>query len=129
ADLALAQGAPFGVPRPQAAPAPAAGVLGWIIAKQNEFYRQFSALIRAAKADGSAVWVLLGVSFLYGVFHAAGPGHGKAVISSYLIANGETWRRGIVLSFASALLQALVAVAIVGLASLAFQATRKAMCD
>jgi nickel/cobalt transporter (NicO) family protein len=37
------------------------------------------------------------------------------VISSYLIANGETWRRGVALSFASALLQALAAVAIVGI--------------
>ena len=61
-----------------------------------------SGLIRAAKADGSAAWTLLGISFLYGIFHAAGPGHGKAVISSYLVANDETWRRGIILSFASA---------------------------
>jgi len=38
------------------------GVLGWIFAKQAEFYRQFSALIRASKADGSAAWSLLGRS-------------------------------------------------------------------
>jgi nickel/cobalt transporter (NicO) family protein len=101
---AWAQPSPFGVGRPQPPPPPPTGVAGWIIAKQAEFYRQFSGLIRAAKADGSAVWTLLGVSFLYGIFHAAGPGHGKAVISSYLIATGETWWRGIVLAFASALL-------------------------
>ena len=53
----------------------------------------------------------MGISFAYGIFHAAGPGHGKAVISSYLVANEETWKRGVTLSFASALLQALVAVA------------------
>jgi nickel/cobalt exporter len=84
-------------------------------------------LIRAAKADGSAVWSLLGVSFLYGVFHAAGPGHGKAVISSYVIANEETWRRGVVLSFASALLQALVAVVFVGIAAALLRATAPTM--
>ena len=78
-----------------------------------------SATIRAAKSDGSAVWTLLGISFAYGIFHAAGPGHGKAVISSYLVANEETARRGIVLSFASALMQALVAVAIVAIVRLA----------
>ena len=61
--------------------------------------------------------------FVYGIFHAAGPGHGKAVISSYLVANEETWRRGIVLSFASALLQAFVAVAIVGIAAVLLNAT------
>ncbi len=124
---ALAQGSPFGTPRPQAPAAPVGGVLGWIFTKQAEFYRQFSGLIRAAKADGSAAWSLLGLSFLYGAFHAAGPGHGKAVISSYLVANGETWRRGVVLSFASALLQALVAVLIVGIAAALLNATASTM--
>src|SRR5262245_2104125 len=125
-DAAMAEGSAFGAARgPQAAPVD--GVLGWIFAKQAEFYRQFSGLIRAAKADGSAAWSLLGLSFLYGVFHAAGPGHGKAVISSYLVANEETWRRGVVLSFASALLQALVAVVLVGIAAALLNATASTM--
>jgi nickel/cobalt exporter len=128
ADLALAQGGPFGVPRGPAAPAPPAdGIAAWILAKQAEFYKQFSGLIRAAKADGSAAWSLFAVSFLYGMFHAAGPGHGKAVISSYVVANEETWTRGVVLSFASALLQALVAVAIVGVAAALLNATASTM--
>jgi nickel/cobalt transporter (NicO) family protein len=126
-DAAFAQTSPFGTPRPQATPAPVGGVLGWIFAKQAEFYRQFSSLIRAAKADGSAAWGLFGLSFLYGVFHAAGPGHGKAVISSYIVANEETWMRGVVLSFASALLQALVAVALVGVAAVLLNATAGTM--
>ena len=100
-DPALAQ---FGLNR--AAEPYVGGFAGWILHEQANFYRQLSSLIRAAKADGSAAYTLLGISFLYGVFHAAGPGHGKAVISSYMIANDETWRRGIILSFASAILQA-----------------------
>jgi nickel/cobalt exporter len=128
ADAVLAQAAPFGVPRPQAAPtSQIGGVTGWILAKQAEFYRQFSGLIRAAKADGSAAWTLFGLSFLYGIFHAAGPGHGKAVISSYVVANEETWKRGVVLSFASALLQAIVAVAVVGVAAALLNATAASM--
>ncbi|MBX3552699.1 MAG: nickel/cobalt transporter [Pseudolabrys sp.] len=91
------------------------------------FYRSLAGAIRAAKLDGSATWALLGLSFAYGVFHAAGPGHGKAVISSYLVANDETWRRGVVLSFASALLQAVVAVAIVGIAAVLLGMTGSAM--
>ena len=126
-DGAFAQGGPFGAPRTQAPAPPVGGVLGWIFTKQAEFYRQFSSLLRAAKADGSAAWSLLGLSFLYGIFHAAGPGHGKAVISSYIIANNETWTRGVVLSFASALLQALVAVAVVGLAAALLNATAATM--
>ena len=127
-DPALAQNSPFAMRRP-AAPAPAevGGMIGWVLAKQAEFYRSLSGLIRAAKADGPAVWGLLGVSFAYGIFHAAGPGHGKAVISSYLLANEETWRRGVVLSFASALLQALVAVLVVGIAAVILNATAKNM--
>src|SRR5436305_10669432 len=122
--------AQFGVPRPQTPPPPAPdGIAGWLLAKQAEFYRMLSGTIRAAKTDGSAVWLLMGISFGYGIFHAAGPGHGKAVISSYLVANEETWKRGITLSFASALLQALVAVAIVGIAAALLGATAKTMSN
>ncbi|MDH6175176.1 nickel/cobalt exporter [Bradyrhizobium japonicum] len=120
---------PFGAPRPaQAAEPEASGVIGWLLAKQSEFYRQMSATIRAAKSDGSAVWTLLFISFAYGIFHAAGPGHGKAVIASYLVANRETARRGIALSFASALMQSLVAILIVGISAWVLNATAKTMC-
>ncbi len=118
---------PFGGPRPSAEPQ-VGGIVGWLLSKQSEFYREMSSTIRAAKSDGSAVWTLLVISFAYGIFHAAGPGHGKAVISSYLVANQETARRGIVLSFASALMQSLVAVAIVGICAWLLNATAKTMC-
>ena len=126
ADHALAQ--PFGMSR-QAPPVEVGGFTGWILAKQAEFYRMLSGTIRAAKADGSAAYTLLGISFLYGIFHAAGPGHGKAVISSYLVANDETWRRGVFLSFASAIFQALTAIAIVAVAAVLLNATAKTMGD
>ncbi|WP_175619362.1 MULTISPECIES: nickel/cobalt transporter [unclassified Bradyrhizobium] len=133
AALALLDGAvhallaqnPFGAPR---AAEPQGGLIGWLLAKQSEFYREISQTIRAAKSDGSAVWTLLAISFAYGIFHAAGPGHGKAVISSYMVANRETARRGIVLSFASALMQSLVAVLIVGVCAWLLNATAKTMC-
>jgi nickel/cobalt exporter len=118
---------PFGGPRPSAEPQ-AGGIVGWLLAKQSEFFREMSSTIRAAKSDGSAVWTLLAISFAYGIFHAAGPGHGKAVISSYLVANQETARRGIALSFASALMQSLVAVVIVGVCAWLLNATAKTMC-
>src|SRR5690242_10695556 len=126
--VALAQGIPFGGGlRPSSPPPPADGIVGWIFAKQAEFYRLLSGSIRAVKTGYTAAAGLFGISFLYGVFHAAGPGHGKAVISSYLFANNETWRRGVVLSFASAMLQAAVAVAIVGIAAAMLGATARAM--
>ncbi len=126
---ALAQN-PFGVGKgaASAAEAEAGGVVAWLLAKQAEFYRAMSATIRAAKSDGSAVVTLLGIAFFYGIFHAAGPGHGKAVISSYLVANEETARRGIALSFASAFMQALVAILIVGISAWLLNVTAKTMC-
>ena len=127
-DAALAQAGPFGVGRAPAPPPAADGFVGWILAKQAEFSLAMRGMLRSAKADGSAVWGLLGLSFLYGIFHAAGPGHGKAVISSYVVANDETWRRGVILSFASAMLQAVVAVAFVGVAAVALNATMATMC-
>jgi nickel/cobalt transporter (NicO) family protein len=119
--------APFGGPRPSAEPQ-VGGIVGWLLSKQSEFYREMSSTIRAAKSDGRAVWTLLAISFAYGIFHAAGPGHGKAVISSYLVANQETARRGVVLSFASALMQSLVAVLIVGVGAWLLNVTAKTMC-
>jgi nickel/cobalt transporter (NicO) family protein len=123
----LAAQTPFGGPRLAAEPQ-AGGIVGWILARQSEFYREISGSIRAAKSDGSAVWALLAISFAYGIFHAAGPGHGKTVISSYLVANQETARRGVVLSFASALLQSLVAVLIVAIGAWLLNATARTMC-
>jgi nickel/cobalt transporter (NicO) family protein len=118
---ALAQASPFG-----AAPT-ASGFAGWVLSKQAIFYRALSATILMAKDDGSALWTLMGIAFVYGVFHAAGPGHGKAVISSYLLANDETWRRGVALSFASALVQSFTAILIVAVAAVLLGGTAKMM--
>lgn len=127
-DVATAQGLSLGARQPTTA-SPSASFFGWIFSQQAAFYRSLSSLIRASKTDGSAIWGLLGFSFLYGVFHAAGPGHGKAVISSYLVANNETWKRGVTLSFAAAMLQATVAIAIVAIGAAVLEVTAKAMGD
>src|ERR1700727_897116 len=123
----LAAQTPFGGPRPPMNEQ-AGGIIGWLLAKQSEFYREMSSTIRVAKPDGSAVWALLAISFAYGIFPAAAPGHGKAVISSYLVANRETARRGIALAFVSAMLQSLVAVLIVAIGAWLLNITAKTMC-
>jgi nickel/cobalt transporter (NicO) family protein len=120
---ALAQTTPFGV----APPAAPTGVNGWIFAEQARFFRALSSAIRQAKEDGSAAYGLIWLSFLYGIFHAAGPGHGKAVISSYLLADGSTIPRGIALSAISAFAQAVTAIALVGVAAVVLGLTARAM--
>ena len=107
----------------------ATGISGWLLAQQAMFGRMLSGAVRAAKADGSALWMLSGLSFLYGVFHAAGPGHGKAVITSYMFANERALRRGVILSFMAAALQGLVAIALIGVLALVLHATAQRMRD
>jgi nickel/cobalt exporter len=126
-DPAWAQGVSFGAPHHATGILPQSGVMAWIFAKQAAFYRSLSTFIRASKDDGAAMWGLFGISFLYGVFHAVGPGHGKAVISSYLVANEEAWRRGVILSFASAAIQSVVAIIVVAIAAVLLGATAKAI--
>ena len=107
----------------------AGGVMGWILAQQNQFYLALKSSVLEAKNHGAAAWTLAALSFAYGVFHAAGPGHGKAVVASYMLANEQALRRGLVISFLAALLQGAVAIAIVSLAALVFNATAARMND
>lgn len=129
-ETAAAQAGPFGVGSPEAGAAvPAGGIFGWVAAQQSAFYRALTAGLRAMRAQPGAGWWLVGLSFGYGVFHAAGPGHGKAVITSYVLASDETLRRGIVLAFVSALFQGAVAIVFVGLAVAALRLTALEMTD
>lgn len=91
-----------------------AGILFWIQQEQQSFYKAMTTALKTIRDDGNAFWYLTGLSFAYGIFHAAGPGHGKAVISSYMLANEVAAKRGIMLSFASALLQGVTAVVVIG---------------
>jgi ABC-type nickel/cobalt efflux system permease component RcnA len=101
----------IGAAEPQIVPAgPFAGFLQWVNGEQQRFYHALTGAMRGMRENGNAFWILGGVSFAYGVFHAAGPGHGKAVISSYMVANEVELRRGILLSFISALLQGVTAI-------------------
>jgi nickel/cobalt exporter len=129
-DAALAQAMrhPFAVGASEAGGA-SGGIMGWLLAEQSRFYLMLTSTIRAISTNGSAAWTLAGLSFGYGVFHAAGPGHGKAVIASYMIANERALKRGLVLTGLAALLQGLVAIAIVTIAALIFNATAKRMTD
>jgi len=105
------------------------GLMNWINAEQQGFYRALTGALKEMRDGGSGVWTLVGLSFAYGIFHAAGPGHGKAVISSYMLANEVALRRGVMLSFVSAFLQALTAVVMMGLVFLLLRGTAVSMTD
>ena len=105
------------------------GVLGWIMSQQMAFERQMSGAVRAIRTTGAGFWTLAAISFAYGVLHAAGPGHGKAVVAAYMIANERALKRGLVISGLASLLQGFVAIAIVGVLALLLNATAQRMRD
>ena len=105
------------------------GLMQWINAQQQGFYRSLTGALKGMRDEGGQPWLLVGLSFAYGVFHAAGPGHGKAVISSYMLANEVALKRGVLLSFLSAGLQAVSAILVMGLVFLALRGTSVSMTD
>jgi nickel/cobalt transporter (NicO) family protein len=118
---------PFAVGGGEGGGGASGGVTGWLLNEQSRLTHLMSAHLTALSADSMAIWGLVGLGFAYGVFHAAGPGHGKAVIASYMMANDRALRRGIALAFLAALMQGAVAVALVGVAAFVFNATAAQM--
>lgn len=108
-------------------PIPRQGILLAVYNLQLEMYKALTGALADMKDNGSAFWVLGLLSFLYGVFHAAGPGHGKVVISSYVLATEQQLLRGVAMSFAASLVQSLVAISFVLVAALLLQMTSVAM--
>lgn len=101
-----------------------AGLGSTILAIQSAFYARMISVLQGFAQSASAIWTLIALSFAYGVFHAAGPGHGKAVIAGYLVADSRrSLKRGLGLALASSLLQAVSAIAIVGVLAALFNAT------
>lgn len=86
-------------------------LLGW----QRDLHRSLTlAITELSRTPTLTTWVsLLGLSFAYGIFHAAGPGHGKAVLATYLATHGGAVKRALGLSFAASLLQGVTAIVLV----------------
>lgn len=118
---------PFGVGVPERAVATNEGITGFILQQQAAFHQSLIQSIRKFKETPYAGWSLILLSFLYGVFHAAGPGHGKAILVSYTLASGDTVRKGVMLSFASSLAQAVCAISLIGIAGLFLNMTSMAI--
>jgi nickel/cobalt exporter len=115
------EGAPpsaFGA-RPIASPFQSRGLLGsiyaWVVDKQQTMQRTLAMSVKDLKSANpmAGALTLAALSFLYGILHAVGPGHGKTIISSYVVANEETVRRGVLISFIASAVQALTAVVLV----------------
>ncbi len=103
------------------------GFFAFVNMEQQRFYHTLTEAIKGMRENPWHLWSLIGLSFAYGVFHAAGPGHGKAVISSYMIANETELKRGVLLSFLSSMMQGGVAILLVGAAYLVLRGSSISM--
>jgi nickel/cobalt exporter len=109
----------------QQSPGAFGGLFGWVLRTQQSLQRDLATGVKSLKGDHAVTGavMLAALSFIYGVVHAVGPGHGKTIISSYVVANEETVRRGVIISFIAAGLQALTAIALVGILAFALNAS------
>ncbi len=87
---------------------------------QRGLNSSISSEFKVVRDTGShtAIAIILGIAFLYGVLHAAGPGHGKSVVAAYFVANEARWTSGVVMGGLISLIQGLFAIAMVFLFSL-----------
>jgi len=105
--------------------------IGWVVVQQAYFSQELRRAV-AAYRDGETLapaFTLIAISFLYGVFHAVGPGHGKAVVASYFMARESLIRRGLALGWLIAGIQAMVAIVLVALLGWALDFSRMALLD
>lgn len=92
----------------------------WVWSKQREFHRALTRELQKLRGKDDVGWALVLLSFLYGVLHAAGPGHGKTVLTTYLLTHPSRLNRGIVMGASASLLQGMTALLLVyGLIGLA----------
>jgi len=92
----------------------------WVWSKHHEFHLALTRELGDLRGKDGVGWALVLMSFLYGVLHAAGPGHGKAVLTTYLLTHRSRLNRGIAMGTAAALLQGVTALLLVyGLIGLA----------
>lgn len=81
---------------------------------QRNLNTELATLIGLATADPlRAGGLLVLFSFLYGLLHALGPGHGKVILSAYIATHPAKLRHSALLSFLASLLQGTVAVVLV----------------
>jgi nickel/cobalt exporter len=82
---------------------------------QQHLNLKMAALTRQAKETGSPgpLFLLIGIAFAYGVLHAAGPGHGKAVAASYLLSHKSKLSRVVLLGNMAAFFHGMSGVLLV----------------
>ncbi|MDP8100060.1 nickel/cobalt transporter [Pasteurella atlantica] len=95
-------------------------ILKW----QKVFNQEISHTLLQIKNNPQAGWILIYMSFLYGVFHSLGPGHGKFILSSYLSFEKTKLTQAIRLTLLSSFAQGIVAIMLVSIVVVIFTLSR-----
>ena len=97
---------------------------------QREVNSELADLLYEAKSNPwGAGSYLIGFSFVYGMLHSLGPGHGKVIVSTYLATHPTKAKASLVLTVVSAFLQALVAILLVSVLLRGFSASMRVVND
>jgi nickel/cobalt transporter (NicO) family protein len=78
----------------------------------NESLAAMTSSLEGSRSMGGLLFVVL-ISLAYGIFHAAGPGHGKTIVSSYFLANDAKLRHSVVIGYLIAAVHSLAALSVV----------------
>ncbi|MHA2938868.1 nickel/cobalt transporter [Vibrio sp. RC27] len=95
---------------------------------QREINAEIADLLYEAQTNPLvAGGYLAGLSFLYGMFHSLGPGHGKVIVTTYLATHPTKVKTSLILTVVSALCQALVAIVLVSILVWGFSMSMRAV--
>lgn len=101
---------------PSPLPEPLRSLAAWAFALQRQFNADMHRNLDVVRETGS--WepaaAIVFAAFLYGVFHAIGPGHGKVVIASWVATRRVRLVHGLSACLIAALAQAGTAIFLVG---------------
>ena len=97
-------------------PAPLRKVLVAGLVLQGELNRHLQAALSQQRTGQThaMAWSVVLFSFIYGVLHAVGPGHGKLAVGAYLMSHQARITQAVFLSLWAALVQAGSAIVLVG---------------
>jgi len=117
-------GAPGGAEAGTGLPVPemAKPLMNRLTQAQREINATLSREMRAVRQGSpGAALAVVGVAFLYGILHAAGPGHGKLIVSSFFLARDTRLLTGLLAGVLFSLLQAVSSIALVAVLALALE--------